>query len=94
MSASTSKKAANADKKKEAETKKQQEIPAGRPLNPNEVAQLVLMQLNEINSKKDDLTIAIKGLSDLTQKLTQAYGEQTAIIQKLTQRVEELEAKK
>ncbi len=94
MSASTSKKAANADKKKEKASKSQQETQSGRPLNPNEVAQLVLMQLNDINGKKDDLTIAIKGLSDLTQKLTQAYGEQTSIIQKLTQRVEELEAKK
>lgn len=94
MSASSDKKAADADKKKSTGSNNKQGTPSGRALNPNEVAQLVLMQLNDINGKKDDLTIAIKGLSDLTQKLTQAYGEQTAIIQKLSKRVEELEAKK
>ncbi len=32
--------------------------------NPNDVAGLVMMQIDAVNSKKDDLTIAIKGLAD------------------------------
>jgi len=61
--------------------------------NPNDVASLILMQIDAVNSKKDDLTIAIKGLTDLTKQLTRAYAEHTKTIQKLAERVKELESK-
>jgi len=59
--------------------------------NPNDVASLILMQVDAVNTKKDDLTIAIKGLTDLTKQLTRAYAEHTKTIQKLAERVKELE---
>jgi hypothetical protein len=59
--------------------------------NPNDVAGLVLAQLNNVNSKKDDLTIAIKGLADTTQQLVRAYADHTRTIQKLAERVKVLE---
>ena len=42
---------------------------------PEDVAGLVLMQIDLVNARKDDLTIAIKGLADLTRQLVRAYGE-------------------
>ena len=39
--------------------------------SPGDVAGLVMMQIDAVNSKKDDLTIAIKGLAD-TAKATGA----------------------
>ena len=62
--------------------------------NPSDVANLILMQVDAVNSKKDDLTIAIKGLTDLTKQLTRAYAEHTKTIQKLAERVKELEGNK
>ena len=59
--------------------------------NPNDVASLIMMQVDAVNTKKDDLTIAIKGLTDLTKQLTRAYAEHTKTIQKLAERVKELE---
>lgn len=59
--------------------------------NPNDVASLIMMQVDAVNTKKDDLTIAIKGLTDLTKQLTRAYAEHTKTIQKLADRVKELE---
>ncbi len=59
--------------------------------NPNEVASLVLVQIDAVNAKKDELTIAIKGLTDVTKQLVRAYGEHTKRIQQLELRVKELE---
>lgn len=59
--------------------------------NPNDVASLVLAQLNHVNGKKDELTIAIKGLADTTQQLVRAYAEHTRTIQQLSERVKVLE---
>ena len=73
-----------------------QQSTKGRPRvlkNPNDVAGLVMMQIDAINGKKDDLTIAIKGLTDLTRQLVRVYAEQAATIQKLAERVKELEEK-
>lgn len=61
--------------------------------NPNDVASLIMMQVDAVNTKKDDLTIAIKGLTDLTKQLTRAYAEHTKTIQRLAERVKELEGK-
>ncbi len=80
-------------------TAPQKESPKARPngtprvvSDPNEVARLALVQIDAINAKKDELTLAIKGLSDLTRQLVRAYGEQTRVIQALGARVKELEA--
>lgn len=61
--------------------------------NPNDVAGLVMMQIDAVNSKKDDLTIAVKGLADTAKQLVRAYAQQQAAIEKLGKRVKELEEK-
>ena len=45
-------------------------------------------RMNLINTKKDELTIAIKGLTDLTQQLVQAYAAQMQVIEQLTTRLQ------
>ena len=62
--------------------------------NPNDVAQLVLMQVGAVNAKKDELTIAAKGLADIAKQLVRAYGEHTATIRELQQRLTVLEEKR
>ncbi len=57
---------------------------------PEDVAGLVLMQIDLVNARKDDLTIAIKGLSDLTRQLVRAYGENTQTIGQLQAQVKKL----
>ena len=87
--------------KKEKEVKAETKTNEGSQQNqqqravnsPSDVANLILMQVDAVNSKKDDLTIAIKGLTDLTKQLTRAYAEHTKTIQKLAERVKELESK-
>ena len=61
--------------------------------HPREVAAVVMAQMNMVNAKKDELTIAIKGLTDITQQLTQAYAGQVQVIEKLTNRLKALEEK-
>ncbi len=61
--------------------------------DPQDVAKLVLLQIDAINAKKDDLTIAIKGLADLTKQLVRAYAGQAQAIKQLQERVSELEEK-
>lgn len=60
--------------------------------DPRDVATLVMSRMSMVNAKKDELTIAIKGLSDVTQQLAHAYGEQMKAIEKLVKRVKALEA--
>jgi hypothetical protein len=55
--------------------------------DPQDVAKLVLLQVDAINAKKDDLTIAIKGLADLTKQLVRAYAGQAQAIRQLQERV-------
>jgi hypothetical protein len=59
---------------------------------PEDVAGLVLMQIDLVNARKDDLTIAIKGLSDLTRQLVRAYGENMHTIEQLQLKVNKLGA--
>jgi len=61
---------------------------------PEDVAGLVLMQIDLVNARKDDLTIAIKGLSDLTRQLVRAYGENTQTIEQLQSKVKKMENSK
>ena len=56
--------------------------PAGKTIShPRDVATLVLTQINQVNAKKDELTMTIKALSDLTQQLATSYGKQMMVIE-------------
>src|SRR4029450_14160165 len=59
--------------------------------DPRQVAAVVMARMNLINTKKDELTIAIKGLTDLTQQLVQAYAAQMQAIEQLATRLKALE---
>lgn len=59
--------------------------------DPNEIANIVLMQIDAVNDRKHDLTISIKGLTDLAKQLTRVYGEQIVTIRKLQARIQTLE---
>ena len=86
----------NKEQKTNGEAGKEAESKQGKPRvisNPNDVASLVLMQIDAVNAKKDDLTIAIKGLTDTTKQLVRAYAENMKAIQALQERVIELEDK-
>lgn len=61
--------------------------------HPREVAAAVMAQMHMVNTKKDELTIAIKGLTDMTQQLTRAYASQVQVIEQLTSRLKALEEK-
>jgi hypothetical protein len=66
--------------------------PPGRIISdPNEVAQLVMMRIDHVNAKKDELTIAVKALADTAKQLVSVYAKQQAQIAKLAKQVEELE---
>lgn len=81
---------------KQTKSSNSQSAKNGKPRvisNPNDVAGLVMMQIDNINAKKDDLTIAIKGLTDTSRQLVRAYAQQQQVIAKLAERVKKLEAK-
>ena len=61
--------------------------------DPRQIAAVVMARMNLINTKKDELTIAIKGLTDLTQQLVQAYAGQMQVIEQLATRLKALEDK-
>ena len=50
-----------------------------------------MMQIDNVNSKKDDLTIAVKGLADTAKQLVRVYAQQQDQIAKLAKRLDELE---
>jgi hypothetical protein len=59
--------------------------------DPREIAAMVMARMNFINAKKDELTMAIKGLTDLTQQLVRAYAGQMQVIEQLATRLKALE---
>jgi hypothetical protein len=61
--------------------------------DPREIAAIIMTRMHLINAKKDDLTIAIKSVTDLTQQLTQVYAGQMQIIEQLAARLKALEEK-
>jgi hypothetical protein len=61
--------------------------------DPREIAAVVMARMNFINAKKDELTIAIKGLTDLTQQLVRVYAGQMQVIEQLATRLKALEEK-
>ena len=60
--------------------------------DPRQIATVIMARMNFINAKKDELTMAIKGLTDLTQQLVRAYAGQMQVIEQLATRVKALEA--
>ncbi len=69
---------------------------AGNPRtisNPEDIAKLVMMQIDAINTRKDDLTVALKGLTDTTRQLVRAYAQQASVIQGMAKKIQELEGK-
>jgi hypothetical protein len=72
-------------------TKPNGQAPSRVISDPKEVAQLVMMRIDHVNSKKDELTIAVKALADTAKQLVSVYAKQQAQIAKLARRVEELE---
>jgi hypothetical protein len=58
--------------------------------DPRQIAAVVMARMNLINTKKDELTIAMKGLTDLTQQLVQAYAGQMQVIEQLANRLKAL----
>ena len=62
--------------------------------DPKDVAQLVLVQIDNINAKKDDLTIAVKTLADTAKQLVRVYAQQQAQLAKMAKQIEELEQAK
>lgn len=78
------------------ETGKNRNQTKGKPRvisHPNDVAGLVMMQIDNVNAKKDELTIAVKGLADTAKQLVRAYAQQQQVIGKLAERVKKLEEK-
>ena len=74
------------------QTKVNGQAKPGRVISdPKDVAQLVMMRIDHVNSKKDELTIAVKALADTAKQLVSVYAKQQAQIAKLAKRVEELE---
>ena len=66
----------------------------GRAISdPKEVAQLVMLRIDQVNATKDELTTAVKSLADTAKQLAAVYAKQQAQIGKLSKRVEELEGK-
>lgn len=61
--------------------------------DPNEVATIVLMQIDAVNDRKNDLTIALKGLTDLTKQLMRSYGDLTATVRAQQAKLKEMEEK-
>ena len=60
---------------------------------PGDVAGLVMMQVDAVNAKKDELKIAIKGLTDTSKQLVRAYAQHAQAIVKLQERIMTLEDK-
>ena len=70
---------------------------AGQPQrtisNPEDVAKLVMMQIDAVGGKKDELTIALKQLTDTMRQLVRAFAQQAAVIQGMAKNIKELEEK-
>lgn len=58
---------------------------------PGDIAGLVMMQIDAVNAKKDELTIAIKGLTDTAKQLVRAYADHAQAIANLRDRIKVLE---
>lgn len=85
--AAAAKKPATPDNK----TKASEQAPNRVISDPKEIAQLVMMRIDHVNSKKDELTIAVKTLADTAKQLVSAYASQQTQIVKLARRLDEME---
>ncbi len=84
--------AAQATQSKQTKVNGKPQAKPGRVISdPKDVAQLVMMRIDHVNSKKDELTIAVKGLADTAKQLVSVYARQQAQMEKLAKKVAELE---
>lgn len=92
VQATPSNKTAAATSKQTKPVKPNAQPKPGRVISdPKEVAQLVMMRIDNVNTKKDELTIAVKSLADTARQLVSVYANQQAQIAKLETKVAELE---
>lgn len=59
---------------------------------PQDVLRVVAQQLDLVTDARDNLTVTLKGLTDLTKQLARAYAVQAQAMQQLQARVQGLEA--
>ena len=52
-------------------------------LTPEQMQVLVMRQLNQVNSKKDELTFAIKQLGDLATQLSNICAQQNKVLSQM-----------
>ena len=78
------------NKVKESDTNKSH---AGDITNPGNIAELVFSKMNSVNNNKEELTIAIKGLSEICQQLVLACSDYINVITELKYRIQILEGK-
>jgi hypothetical protein len=77
---------------KQAKVNGKPQAKPGRVISdPKDVAQLVMMRIDHVNSRKDELTIAVKALADTAKQLVSVYAKQQVQIEMLAKKVEELE---
>lgn len=50
-----------------------------------------MFHLDAVSTKKDEMTIAVKNLADVTRQLARAYAQNAKTIQALQQRIAKLE---
>jgi hypothetical protein len=66
--------------------------PRHRPVtDPRDLASLVITRMNVVNAKKDELSLAIHRLVEVTQQLMRTYAEQVLTIEQLRSRCQALE---
>jgi hypothetical protein len=53
-------------------------------LSPADLQIIVMQSINNVNAKKDDLTIAVKQLSDLTTQLSKICAQQNEKLKELS----------
>lgn len=59
--------------------------------DPRAIVTVVMERMNLVNARKDELSLAIHGLADITEQLTRTYADQRLAIEQLRRRVKALE---
>ena len=88
MATKTNPKTTNSEKKLDQSTNNKAEAITENQqkrmtLTPEQVQVLVMRQLNQVNAKKDELTIAIKQLGDLATQLSNICAQQNKALSQL-----------
>ena len=65
--------------------------PARAVTDPREVAATVMARLQQVKSRRDQMTAAVDDVVDIAQQLTRAYARQVLLIDQLRRRIKVLE---